>query len=167
MKNQKETFTFSYQLVAVDSLEKEQSELLQSARRARKNAYAPYSNFQVGAAVQLADGKVILGNNQENAAYPSGICAERAAIFAAMANQPNAVIRRLAIAAGSAGDPMPVSPCGACRQVLVEYENLQGKAFEIMFEFGTDQVIVVHAASDLLPFAFRSDVLLAREKNIK
>ncbi|MDO5510068.1 MAG: cytidine deaminase [Weeksellaceae bacterium] len=159
----KEVYTFSYQVADIENITQEQQNLLQSARQARKNAYAPYSNFHVGAAVLLSNGEVVLGNNQENAAYPSGICAERAAIFAAMANQPSASIIRLAIAAGKKGDPFPISPCGSCRQVLVEYENRQKKQFEILFEFGDDKVIIVDAAADLLPFAFRADMLNARD----
>ena len=96
--------------------------LMNKAHEARENAYAPYSQFKVGAALQLDSGEIILGNNQENAAYPSGLCAERVAIFHASATHPNAIITSMAISARSLKNKVtsPVAPCGACRQVMVE-----------------------------------------------
>jgi cytidine deaminase len=101
------------------------AELMSSAETARKNAYAPYSKFLVGAALELENGKIITGSNQENAAYPSGLCAERTAIFYAGAQFPNQKILKMAISAGSQENVLnrPIPPCGACRQALIEYEQ--------------------------------------------
>ena len=106
------------------ALTAQEQELLQQAHTAAGMAYAPYSNFYVGAALMLDNGEICLGNNQENAAYPSGICAERVAIFAASATHPKARVTQMAVVAHAANRTLdhPISPCGACRQVLAEYE---------------------------------------------
>ena len=109
--------------------------LMNQAIETRKNAYAPYSRFRVGAAILLDNGKIVLGSNQENAAYPSGLCAERVAIFQAGAIYPNAKIVKLAITAASDTNPTlsPIPPCGACRQSIAEYEFKQETPIEIYF----------------------------------
>ena len=132
--------------------------LLQSSIEAMHRAYATYSNFHVGAAVLLEDGRTIQGNNQENAAYPSGLCAERVAIFAAGANFPGIVITAIAITASSAtftsGDP--VTPCGSCRQSMLEYELKQNAPIAVYLLSPSGQVIRIPSVSQLLPLYFES-----------
>lgn len=138
--------------------------LLNNAINAATRAYAPYSGFKVGAAVQLANGKVITGNNQENAAYPSGLCAERVAVFSAMAEFPDQQIESIAITIQTPDREIeePVSPCGACRQVLMEYENLQQKSIRVIFSGETGKTIMVDSVGDLLPLSFTSGNLKYR-----
>jgi cytidine deaminase len=109
--------------------------LMNSAVEARKNAYAPYSKFRVGAAILLDNNEIVLGSNQENAAYPSGLCAERVAIFYAGANYPTAKIKIIAISAtsDSQANTTPIPPCGSCRQSIAEYEQRQETPITIYF----------------------------------
>lgn len=109
--------------------------LMQQSITARHNAYAPYSNFTVGCAILLENGEVVTGNNQENAAYPSGLCAERVAIYAAGAQYPGVAIEMMALTASPIDDSLtiPVPPCGACRQAIAEYENRQKKFYSYLF----------------------------------
>lgn len=134
---------------------------MSKALEARSKAYAPYSKFSVGCAVLLEDGTILQGNNQENAAYPSGLCAERVAIFAAGANHPGKVISKLAIAASPMDDSLhkPVPPCGACRQSIAEYENSQKKPIELLFMGADGPVMRSNSISDLLPLIFDSAYL--------
>ncbi|GLB52844.1 cytidine deaminase [Neptunitalea chrysea] len=122
----------------------------------RKKAYAPYSRFQVGAALLLSNDVIVTGNNQENAAYPSGLCAERVAIYHAGAQYPKEEVSLMAITATSLDNPVttPVPPCGACRQAIAEYEVKQAKSIEIYFmgEYGV--VYKANSISDLLPLMF-------------
>lgn len=135
--------------------------LMKAAIKIKNNAYAPYSNFKVGAALLLADGNIAIGNNQENAAYPSGLCAERVAIFHASANDPKMEILKIAIAASSELNTVskPVGPCGACRQVLSEYEVKQQKEIEIYFMGEIGDIIQTNSVADLLPFGFDKSYL--------
>ena len=135
--------------------------LMQQAVTARTNAYAPYSNFQVGAAIQLKNGEVVVGSNQENAAFPSGLCAERVAIFSAGALFPKEEISTICITASSVlKDTLePIPPCGACRQSLLEYENKQGKNIEVYFMGKMGNVIKSNSIKNLLPFIFKEDSL--------
>lgn len=130
--------------------------LIDSAKLVMKDAYAPYSKFSVGAAALLSNGDVIKGSNQENIAYPSGLCAERVALFYAGANFPNETVKTLAIVAE--GDLVPVetilSPCGSCRQVMVETESRQKKAYRVILVSQNGQVVIFKSATDLLPLAF-------------
>jgi len=130
--------------------------LIESAREVMKNAYAPYSKFSVGAAALLSNGSVIKGSNQENIAYPSGLCAERVALFYAGANFPNEAVETLAIVAE--GNLVPIetilSPCGSCRQVMVETELRQKKGYRVILVSQNHQVVVFKSAADLLPLAF-------------
>ena len=130
--------------------------LIESARAVMKDAYAPYSKFSVGAAVLLSNGEVIKGSNQENIAYPSGLCAERVALFYAGSNFPNESVNTLAIVAE--GDLVPLetilSPCGGCRQVMVETESRQKKAYRVILVSQNGEVVVFNSATDLLPLAF-------------
>ncbi|WP_422105812.1 cytidine deaminase [Winogradskyella sp.] len=131
-------------------------DLMQKAIEARQNAYAPYSKFQVGAAILLDNGEVVIGSNQENAAYPSGMCAERTAIFYASAKYPNARFLKMALTAGSVDHETnsPIPPCGACRQVISEYEIKQESPIEIYFMGVTGKVIKSDSLANLLPLAF-------------
>lgn len=127
----------------------------------RKNAYAPYSKFRVGAAILLDNGKIVLGSNQENAAYPSGLCAERVAIFHAGAIYPNVKIIKLAITAASDTNPTitPIPPCGACRQAIVEYESKQETPIEIYFMGEKGAIYKSNSISNLLPLSFDKSAL--------
>jgi cytidine deaminase len=129
--------------------------LFELARKAAGQAYAPYSGFHVGAAVELDDGRLYSAGNQENKAYPSGICAERALLFYVQANHPNQVIRKMVLVAGH-GPVLtnePVYPCGACRQVLVEAEERQNQPIELWMT-GNNRIHKVDSCSDLLPLKF-------------
>lgn len=131
-------------------------ELLQRAVEATEGSYAPYSGFHVGAALRLADGTVIVGSNQENMAYPSGLCAERTAVFAASAQRPDCRdYRALAIVGRDAeGRLCEASPCGACRQVLSEYEQRQGSPLRVLCYLDGGGVRVFPSVASLLPFSF-------------
>ncbi len=150
--------------VFIESNEKELSvddaELVSRAREAAKNAYAPYSDFYVGAAVLLDNGMIVTGSNQENAAYPSGLCAERVALFAAVSNFRSNVITAIAIAAynGSEFIAKPISPCGSCRQVLLEYEKRQQMPIRIIL-YGRETVYTASSALSLMPLSFDSSYL--------
>lgn len=130
--------------------------LVDKAKAMTINSYAPYSNFNVGAAILLEDGNICLGANQENAAFPSGTCAERTAAFHASAVHPGKRMLKIAIAAASDGNfqPKPISPCGACRQALMEYEKLYGPIQVILY--GRDEIYSVDSIADLLPLTFDS-----------
>jgi len=130
--------------------------LMSDAVAVRKNAYAPYSKFQVGAAIELDNGKVVLGSNQENAAYPSGLCAERVAIFHAGAIYPDAKIVKMAITAASSQRMVdaPIPPCGACRQSIAEYELRQDIPIEIWFMGETGEIYRSESLKNLLPMVF-------------
>ena len=135
--------------------------LMGEAVAARKNAYAPYSKFQVGAALLLDNGKIVLGSNQENAAYPSGLCAERVAIFQAGAVYPGVKIIKMAITAASQQKMVnvPIAPCGACRQSIAEYELRQDTPIEIWFMGETGKVYCSGSLKNLLPMVFGSEYL--------
>jgi len=153
----KEIFQFQYQVLSNKNLlPPTYSALMDQAIEARGNAYAPYSNFQVGAAVLLENGVIVLGNNQENAAYPSGLCAERVAIFYAGANYPGVAIKAVAISANAALQPLekPAAPCGNCRQSMAEYEQKQQSPMAVFFMGASGSVILCESVLHLLPFAF-------------
>ncbi|MBO3697844.1 cytidine deaminase [Roseivirga sp. E12] len=136
-------------------------DLINRARSAAQNARAPYSDFQVGAALMLSDGSIVLGNNQENAAYPAGLCAERVAFFAAKANKPEASVLKVAIAAVrmDANENNIPAPCGSCRQVMSEYENDQASPIEVYLTGGSGDIMKSNSIENLLPFKFSSDQL--------
>lgn len=140
----------------IQSLPSEIQSLINQAIETRKNAYAPYSRFRVGAAILLDNGQIVLGSNQENAAYPSGLCAERVAIFQAGAIYPNAKIVKLAITAASDTNPTlsPIPPCGACRQSIAEYEFKQDTSIEIYFMGESGEVYKSNSINNLLPLSF-------------
>lgn len=134
--------------------------LLVAAHAAALRAYAPYSNFLVGAALRMHDGRVITGSNQENASYPAGICAERTALHAAMAFDPRGVADTMAVVVPSANGQRPVSPCGICRQALLEQElRQQGEPLRLLLAVPNGPVYEVRRASHLLPLAFDASFL--------
>lgn len=145
----------------ITELSEEDKLLMDKAIEIRKTAYAPYSKFKVGAALLLENNKIVLGNNQESAAYPSGMCAERVAIWKAGSSFPNVKIIKLAISASSSISKVdkPIGPCGACRQTLSEYEINQKQPFPILFmgEFG--EVVKTPSLLSLLPFSFDNSYL--------
>ena len=146
---------------SADELPEEERELILLAGNAAKDAYAPYSNFNVGAAVLMSNGKIITANNQENAAYPSGLCAERIAVFSAVAQNPGIKIKSIAIIATSQNVNIdkPVSPCGACRQVIAEYEILYKSEIKILMSGNTGKVFGTNSIKNLLPLLFNSSSL--------
>ncbi|MBS1647090.1 MAG: cytidine deaminase [Bacteroidetes bacterium] len=127
--------------------------LLQEAKKAMKNAYAPYSSFSVGAALLLENGAIVSGNNQENAAYPSGMCAERVAIYYAGAQYPLVPIKTICIVCDT-HNQHPISPCGACRQAIAEYEQRSKTKIKILMASAFDKVYSANSIEVLLPFMF-------------
>jgi cytidine deaminase len=136
-------------------------ELIRRAEEVLENAYAVYSQFQVGAALLLDNGEIVTGNNQENIAYPSSLCAERVALYYCKAHAPNAVVKRIAIMAKSKkGELLEViSPCGACRQVMSEYERIQSEPMEVILKGEGSSMMVFESVADLLPLSFNTKVL--------
>ena len=146
---------------SVTELPQDIQKLMNKAQKAREDAYAPYSRFRVGAALALQSGEIIIGNNQENAAFPSGLCAERVAIFHAGATNPNATIKTMAITARSLQHKVtePIPPCGACRQAIAEYEIKQESPIAIYFMGETGKVAKAASIADLLPLLFDKSYL--------
>lgn len=146
---------------SIQDLPKADQNLINKAIEVRKNAYAPYSKFKVGAAILLDNGEIIIGSNQENAAYPSGLCAERVAIYHAGAVYPEAKILKIAITGSSETNPTttPVSPCGACRQSIAEYEIRQNTPIEIYYTGETGEIHQSTSLKNLLPFMFDKKLL--------
>ena len=135
--------------------------LVDAAREATGRSYAPYSGFSVGAAVRLSNGKLLTGNNQENAAYPSGLCAERTTLFWANAQYPDAAVEALAIAARNADGelPVPIPPCGACRQVILEVENRFNRSIRIILYGAKECYVIEDGIKALLPLCFNAGFL--------
>ncbi len=142
-------------------LDPQDRQLLILARKSLNQAYAPYSGFKVGCAVLLEDDLIITGSNQENASYPSGLCAERVALFAASSHHPQKTIYKLAISAqkASGSQYLPVTPCGGCRQVMIEYQSKQGQPIEILMEGENGKVYHAESVDMLLPFKFSEENL--------
>ncbi|MBR1712062.1 MAG: cytidine deaminase [Alloprevotella sp.] len=150
-----------YRILDEQELNEADHELVEAAKAATHTSFSPYSHFSVGAALRLANGETLQGSNQENAAYTTGICAERCTIFYANAHYPDSPVTAMAIAARQADGaftPTPVSPCGACRQVLSEAEHRFGQAFRVLL-YGGGKVYEFASAADLLPFQFTADSL--------
>ena len=146
---------------SVEELPSQDRLLADAAIEAVALSYAPYSNFNVGAAVMFEDGEIVKGANQENAAYPSGLCAERTALFAANANHPNTAVEALAIACYTQGhfSKDVISPCGACRQVMLETEHRFGKPMKVIL-YGEEMCYIFDSAADLLPLNFVAESLM-------
>ena len=151
-------FTFAQQL---EDLDTESKYLVHKAKEATQHAYAPYSRFLVGAAVLLEDGTVVTGTNQENAAYPSGMCAERVALFTVSSLHPEAIIKKIAVVARkkTAKDLTPATCCGSCRQVMLEYESKQHKAVKVIMQGQDHRWIQASSVASLLPFGFTKESL--------
>lgn len=150
-----------FQIVAkeyssLNDLPEKDQELVLAARKAAENAYAPYSKFQVGAALVLENGEIIEGNNQENADYTDGMCAERVALFYANSRFPDLAVKTLAVTAKNKNGLIngPVQPCGSCRQVLVETECRYNQTIRLILD-GAKNIMVFDGVDNLLPFAFK------------
>lgn len=152
------TLSFNYeQYASVEELSPEDQELVHAALDAQKGSYSPYSHFQVGAALRLANGLIVKGANQENAAYPSGLCAERSAMFYAGANYPDVPVLTLAIAGSDHGVLCegPVAPCGSCRQVMAEYQKKHKHPIQVIL-VGSQKILKFEKIDHILPFIFDS-----------
>lgn len=149
-----------FSILSYEELNSEEKILIEKSKEQISKAYAPYSNFHVGAAVLLENGEIFAGSNQENSAYPSGLCAERVAIFYANAQQPNIPVKTLAIAAFTNGKYMetPITPCGACRQVLLETEVRFEKDITVLL-YGSEAIYRLENVRDLLPLSFEKSSL--------
>tara|TARA_B110000305_G_scaffold82944_1_gene93341 strand:+ start:561 stop:1058 length:498 start_codon:yes stop_codon:yes gene_type:complete len=165
MKIMEKEFSIKYtQFKHWNELASVDQKLVAAANEVMHTAYAPYSKFSVGAALLMSNGEIIKGSNQENIAYPSGLCAERVALFYAGANLPETSVETLCIVAK--GDLVPVdtilSPCGACRQVMVETEVRQKKEYRIILISQNDATIVFNSAVDMLPLAFGVQAIIKK-----
>jgi cytidine deaminase len=143
-----------------DDLSATEQQVIRAARSAARDAYAPYSGFRVGAALLLDSGEMVTGNNQENASYPDGLCAERVALFAANANHPGSGIQMMAVAAMIRDEFLeePAYPCGSCRQSLLESEYRFKKPIRILM-YGRNRILIAHSVKDLLPLSFDASFL--------
>lgn len=149
------TLSIQYTELAPSALDAQTSQLVNQALSACDKAYSPYSQFSVGAAVLLENGMVFCGNNQENASFPAAICAERSALMYAHSNYPQQAVTAIAIVAKTKGSQTayPVSPCGVCRQVLLESEKRAGKSIQVILS-GVEMVRIFDCVQDLIPFGF-------------
>ena len=147
----KQIIEIPYEVHAIEELDEQDRLLTEAAREATKRSYAPYSHFRVGASVLLENGIILTGTNQENVAYPSGLCAERTTLFYANSQYPDVPVKALAIASCDTEDILP--PCGACRQVMLETEKRYGKTIRVLL-CGKKEVIIIGSAKSLLPLAF-------------
>ncbi|MGM0579881.1 MAG: cytidine deaminase [Bacteroidota bacterium] len=141
---------------AIDELSSEFQDLWKSASEARQYSHSPYSNFTVGAAIELENGNIITGTNQENASFPAGLCAERTAMYRAGIQAPKEKFKRIAIAASRRDSDQLASapPCGGCRQVMLEFEKRHQQGFEILFTDAEGKFIIIDKPTDLFPFSF-------------
>jgi len=157
----KEQLTIPYFVVTENELSEEDRQLVELAKSATRTSFSPYSHFSVGAAVRLSNGKFLHGSNQENASYTTGTCAERCTVFYANARYPEAAVEVIAIVARREDGrftPFPVSPCGACRQVLAEVEHRFKKPMRVLL-FGADEIYIMESVGQLLPMQFNADSL--------
>lgn len=152
-----------YRIYQFDELDISQQKLINKAKEQVFKAYAPYSGFRVGAAIELENGEIFAGNNQENSAYPSGLCAERVTMFYANAQFPDVPVKTLAIAAFTNGKFLaePITPCGSCRQVLLETETRFAKDITVLL-YGSEQVYLIENVKQLLPLCFEKSSLNAQ-----
>ena len=158
---QKKTIETKFEIYSYEELDNTRQLLINKAKEQVQKAYAPYSGFHVGAAIELENGEIITGNNQENSAYPSGLCAERVAMFYANSQYPDVAVKTLAIAAYTNGKFLeePVTPCGSCRQVLLETEMRFDKNITILL-YGTKEVYLIKNVKQLLPLCFEKSSLI-------
>lgn len=158
----KEAFQFTYEVYdSVEELNKQDAWLVNEAREVTSAAYAPYSNFNVGAVAKMANGEIVAGSNQENASYPVGICAERVLLSSAATLYPNVPIDTIAISYNNNNGESshPISPCGMCRQSLVEYEERMKQPIRLLLSGMEGKVFIIQKANLLLPLSFGSDDL--------
>jgi cytidine deaminase len=144
-----------------DEVDESDISLINKAENKLQNSYSPYSQFKVSSALKLSNGDVVIGTNQENAAYPSGICAERVALFSANSNFPDQNIDAIAIVTEQ-NNPLPFSPCGACRQVMLEYEMNQKKPIKVILKSGNSKIWIFKSVNDILPFGFDANEILKK-----
>ncbi|MFA6277592.1 MAG: cytidine deaminase [Pedobacter sp.] len=157
-----QNFTISYETFdGIEELSETDQMLCNKAKEALASSHSPYSKFKVGTAALLADNQVVLGSNQENVAYPSGLCAERVALFTIGSNYPDAIIKSMAITAQTVNFKIenPVTSCGACLQVMAEYEQRQKSPIDVLFYCIDGKIIKVKGVKSLLPFGFVEDRL--------
>ena len=156
-----EKIEISFIRARFNEITKEEQNLIDKAKSSIKNAYAPYSGFLVGASLLLNNGEIVTGSNQENVAYSSGLCAERVALFYAGSKYPNITIKMIAITAKSKTFEITdiISPCGACRQVMAEYQEKQGKNIKILLHTQDNEILILKRVEDLLPFMFKNPFL--------
>ena len=157
----KEKLELSFIRAKLLELIPEEQTLIKNAKDSLNSGYAPYSGFLVGASILLENGEIINGSNQENVAYPSGLCAERVALFYAGSKFPKIAIKTIAVSALSKSFNIndTVSPCGACRQVMAEYQQKQNSEIRILLHSTNDDVLIANSVQDLLPFMFTSPLL--------
>jgi len=158
---QEKKIQLSFITAHISELSENEQQLVENAKSALKTAYAPYSGFFVGSSVLLENGEIINGSNQENVAYPSGLCAERVALFYAGARYPDVKVKTIAVSVLSKNFEVNdvISPCGACRQVMAEYEDKQEQSIKVILHSPTDEVLIANTVEDLLPFMFKSPLL--------
>lgn len=146
---------------SIDELSEKDQALCKKAEQALSTSHSPYSKFKVGTAIQLENGDVVLGSNQENLAYPSGLCAERVALFTIGATYPNAIIETMAVTAKTSEFDIlkPITSCGGCLQVMVEFERKQNKPIAVLFYCLNGEVLKINSVKSLIPFAFVEDRL--------
>lgn len=160
-------FQFPYQQEELSNLKDEIKKLVKTAQLEAQKAYAPYSHFKVGAAVLLNDGRILTGANHENASYPAGVCAERAALSALDMNNVNHYVKAIAVTYLDGADTSkPLSPCGICRQTILEVQQWQNKPIEVYMCSPQGHVITLSDASYLMPFSFGSDYLNTEPQSI-
>ena len=155
-------FEFEYEILEdYGGLSNDDQELLEAAKKATKTAYAPYSNFHVGAAARLSNGQIVIGSNQESTSFPVGICAERTLLNSVGSQFPELSITAMAISYQplNKGSIEPISPCGMCRQSLLDYENRYGAHIKIILSGMSGKVMVIPTAANLLPFGFDGSIL--------
>lgn len=161
----KKKIEIDVEVLQYEELNDADREMIDAAKEATKSSYSPYSKFQVGAALRMANGEIVRGANQENSAFPSGLCAERVTMFYANAHFPGVAPRTLAIATFAGGEflPDPITPCGACRQVLVDVEARFGQDISVLL-YGTKYTYKLKCVRDLMPLAFDDDSLVKEEE---
>lgn len=161
MKNVVKEITY-LEYDSLNELSEQERDLVNKTESNLINSYSPYSLFKVSALIYFEDGTYVLGTNQENAAYPSGLCAERVAVYSAKSNYPEKTIKLITIVT-ELGNEFPFSPCGSCRQSLMEYEMTQKSPIQVILKSGNSKIWKFSSISDLLPFAFEAEEILKKE----
>jgi cytidine deaminase len=151
-----------FKVVNHAGLSNEDAILIAKASETLQDAYAPYSGFRVAAALLLDNGVIVTGTNQENAAYPSGMCAERVALYSFAAQYPGATITRMVVVANRRDEHslVPATSCGSCRQVMLEFEHRQPKPYPVVMYYSEDEWIIARSAESLLPYSFKKSNLV-------